>query len=82
MRISIMRAWPTRHERCEVELPDGASVQDALAASGWEIADEAACGIWGKVYARERQLRDGDRVEIYRPLTADPKAARRKRALR
>ncbi len=82
MRISLLRAWAGRHDECELDLPEGATLQDALTASCWDIADDAACGIWGKVNARDRLLRDGDRVEIYRPLTADPKAARRKRALR
>ena len=45
-------------------------------ASGW------ACGVWGKQVAPEQVLRDNDRVELYRPLLTDPKAARRERFAR
>ena len=82
MKITLLRAWPDLHDDCELELPEGATLHDALAASGWVIADDIACGIWGKVQSRERVLREGDRVEVYRPLVADPKTARRKRATR
>ena len=48
----------------------------AQAAGGW------ACGVWGKQVAPEHVLRDGDRVELYRPLLVDPKTARRERFAR
>ena len=38
-----------------------------------------ACGVWGRVQPLDHVLRDGDRVELYRPLTVDPKEARRLR---
>jgi len=82
VKIILLRAWLGRYEEQTLELADGATLQDALTQSGWEIAAEAVVGVWGKVQSRDRTLRDGDRVEIYRPLTADPKAARRKRAAR
>ncbi len=70
-----------------VELAPGATVADAIAASGIERdagidAALLACGIWSKPVARDRRLVDGDRVEIYRPLKADPKESRRRRAER
>lgn len=77
-----MRAWPERHEVLVLALPGGATVSDALHASGWALPEDAPVGIWGKVQARDKPLREGDRVEIYRPLVADPKTARRKRAAR
>jgi len=40
----------------------------------------AGVGVWGKVRANSYKLRDGDRVELYLPLTADPKEQRRQRA--
>lgn len=44
------------------------------------LADIAGYGVWGKVRPGTYTLRDGDRVELYRPLRADPKEQRRKRA--
>lgn len=59
-------------------LPAGARVAEALAAGGVV----GVCGIWGRVVAPEQLLRDGDRLEVYRPLTVDPKVARRERFAR
>ncbi len=44
--------------------------------------DAVAIGVWGKVRAADYLLRDGDRVELYRALQADPKDARRAKAQR
>jgi uncharacterized protein len=63
-----------------------ATIGDALrlAAADPEFAGidfaGSAVGIFGRVSALSQSLADGDRVEIYRPLTADPKTARRARA--
>jgi len=65
-----------------LELPQGATVRDAVAASGLLVhlpglAIEALdLGVFNRVCEAERQLEPGDRVEIYRPLQIDPKAAR------
>ena len=76
----------------ELELPDDATVAMALDAARTvlrtkapQAADEpewvdGVTGIFGEVCGRDRSLRDGDRVEVYRPLSVDPKAARRARA--
>lgn len=71
-----------------MQLPAGATLADALAASvalghlpGADFS-EADCGIWGQRVPPDRLLRDGDRVELYRPLTVDPKVARRERFAR
>lgn len=55
-----------------------ACVADALQAAGLDAA-AGACGIWGKVCTLQTPLQTGDRVELYRPLTVDPKVARRER---
>lgn len=68
-----------------LRLPAGATVAVALRASG--LVDELRAeqlaplkaGIWGRVVAGSTVLRDGDRVELTRPLTVDPKEARRLR---
>lgn len=67
-----------------LELPPGSTVADALRASGWPQAHELGpdglrCGVWGRVQPLDQMLRDGDRIELYRPLTVDPKEARRLR---
>ena len=70
---------------CELALPPGSCVADALRASGLaqrhpelKLAD-AALGIWGALASADQVLRDRDRVEVYRPLLVDPKEARRRR---
>jgi putative ubiquitin-RnfH superfamily antitoxin RatB of RatAB toxin-antitoxin module len=68
-----------------VQLPPGATVDDALRASA--VATQfpemdwgnAVLGVWGRESRTDQVLRDGDRVEIYRPLKVDPKVARRER---
>jgi uncharacterized protein len=67
-----------------LQLPPESTVADALAASGLlqrhpELGAEPAVGVWGSEQPLVHRLRDGDRVEIYRPLQVDPKEARRLR---
>jgi putative ubiquitin-RnfH superfamily antitoxin RatB of RatAB toxin-antitoxin module len=66
----------------------GATVAQALAACGWpefpaqnlaDLAASGALGLWGRKTTPEQVLREGDRVELYRPLRVDPKVARRER---
>ena len=78
LRIEVIEAWPGRIERVRLELEEGATVRTALAAAG----RPAACtvGIHGRRADLETRLAEGDRVEIYRALSADPKEARRRRA--
>jgi len=46
------------------------------------VLDEGRIGVWGKPVAADRVLAEGDRLEVYRPLTVDPKVARRERFVR
>jgi putative ubiquitin-RnfH superfamily antitoxin RatB of RatAB toxin-antitoxin module len=66
-----------------VDLPEGATVRDAVLASGWSTCcpgqEPADTGIWGRRCPPQQVLREGDRVEVYRPLLVDPKVARRER---
>jgi hypothetical protein len=67
-----------------LSLPDGATLRDALAASGVAqrhgfAIEEAVCGVWGRRQALDGRLRTRDRVEVYRGLKCDPKEARRLR---
>ena len=72
---------------CELRLPAGSCVADALRESGLaqrypglNLA-ESALGVWGTFVSADQILRDLDRVEVYRPLLVDPKEARRRRQL-
>jgi putative ubiquitin-RnfH superfamily antitoxin RatB of RatAB toxin-antitoxin module len=86
IRVSVVYADPQRQFAREIEIAAGATVDDAIAASG--ILRElpgfapAGIGVFGHRVARNAHLRDGDRVELYRPLKVDPKEARRNRAKR
>ena len=87
LRIDVVYA-PASREVCEValDLPATATVLDAVNASGLLTrfpaldVSQAGVGVWGHPAKPEQLLRDGDRVEIYRPLLADPKEVRRRRA--
>lgn len=79
LRIEVVSARSERADVVEVRLPDGATVRDALAASGLQGNH---IGIFGKRVTLETRLANGDRIEIYRPLSTDPKEARRRRATR
>lgn len=85
IRVSVVYAEPQRQIVREIDLDAGATVADAIQASGVLGAlplgfVPAGLGIFGRNVARDARLRDGDRVEIYRPLQIDPKEARRRRA--
>jgi uncharacterized protein len=68
-----------------VDLPEGATVRDAVLASGWREAcpgqepADTQFGVWGRRCPPQQVLREADRVEVYRPLLVDPKVARRER---
>lgn len=81
MRIEVARAWPRRHQFQVLELPQGATVADAVRAVGLGAdAESVGVAVFGVVATPATVLRDGDRVELLRPLLLDPKEARRRRA--
>jgi hypothetical protein len=88
MRVQVAYALATEQVVIEVELVAGVTVGDAIRASGilthFPELDLAtvAIGIFGERVALTDAVQDGDRVEIYRHLQADPKEARRRRARR
>lgn len=84
MKIGIAYATPKRQVWFDVELPDGATIQDAINRSGIlkqfpdiDLAKQKV-GIYSKLSKLDAVLNDGDRVEIYRPITCDPKTVPRK----
>jgi len=84
--IEIAYATPERQKIVEHEISKGCSVRDAVKQSGIgqyfpEIdLDNCDLGVFGKAVPPSYELLDGDRIEIYRPLIADPKEVRRQRA--
>ena len=84
--VEVCYALPARQEIATLSLSAGSTVQQAIDASGLlskfpEInLAENKVGIFAKLVKLDAPLRDKDRVEIYRPLIADPKEVRRKRA--
>src|SRR5262249_33703534 len=84
--VSIVYALPERATEIELSLASGSTIADALEKSGLAAlhpeVDLTRCpvGAFGRRVRRDRMLADGDRVEVYRPLVADPKDARRRRA--
>jgi putative ubiquitin-RnfH superfamily antitoxin RatB of RatAB toxin-antitoxin module len=81
MKVEVVLAWPRRFQAVMLELAEGATVADALARSGLQPGSEVvAHALHGVRVEATQPLRDGDRVELLRPLQADPKEARRRRA--
>ena len=86
--VSVVYALPERATEIELELPAGATVAEAITRSRIEERHpevdlaRAAVGLFGRRVRRDVVLADGDRVEVYRPLLADPNEARRRRAKR
>ena len=86
IQVEIVYARPGRQKVVRVGVREGASVREAIEQSGLlaefpEIdLEKNKLGIWNKLAKVDASLREGDRVEIYRPLIADPKEVRRLRA--
>jgi len=86
MKIFVVAAWPDRLLEQQLELPPGAPIEsirahpELLPALGqaWDTA--AQIGIFGVKAKTGQALHEGDRIELWRPLQADPKEARRARA--
>lgn len=86
IHIEVAYATPERQYIAKITVPEGTTLIEAIKQS--EITriypeldiEQADCGIWGKVKPKTTILCDGQRIEIYRPLIADPKESRRKRA--
>lgn len=86
IRVEVAFARPDEQAILTVDVPSSATIAQAIERSGImqrfpEIdLDENKVGIFGKAKALTDGLRVGDRIEIYRPLIADPKESRRQRA--
>lgn len=93
LNVEVAYALPDKQRIIELQVPEGTTAREALQRSGIarlfpEVdVDSAVLGIFSQVLgtkglpgAEDYVLKERDRVEIYRPLIADPKEARRKRA--
>jgi putative ubiquitin-RnfH superfamily antitoxin RatB of RatAB toxin-antitoxin module len=83
--VEVVLALPDRQIVRRVTLPDGATASQALEASGlrrdWPaLVDPLRLGVFSRQVTPEQRISEGDRIEVYRPLTLDPKDARRRRA--
>ena len=85
IRLLLAYASRKRQQEIAVEVPAGTTLQQGLALLARQIdgllngEQAGAAGVWGKVRPSHYALREGDRIEFYRPLQADPKQARRAR---
>ncbi len=86
LRIEVVVAWPELQVVVALDLPEGATVADAIDRSGLQQRfpdlriDPSRVGVFSEPCSMQHLVRDGDRVEIYRPLKLDPKEARRRAA--
>jgi len=88
MPVEVAYALPARQVIVRLQVPAGTTAREAVLRSAIATqfpgldAEASPLGIFGKAVADGQVLQEGDRVEIYRPLIADPKEARRARAVR
>ena len=86
IRIEVAYATPDKQTLLSLEVPPGCTVEEAIGLSGIREEfpdleqDPKAVGIFSRKVSLDYELREGDRVEIYRPLVADPKEMRKQRA--
>jgi hypothetical protein len=88
IRVEVAYALPERQAILALDVAPGTTALEAARQSGITDKfegidlDNAKMGIFGKVVSPQQILQEGDRVEIYRPLVADPKEVRKARAAR
>lgn len=88
MRVRLAYARSAAQHEISVDVPQGTTLQDALQVLARQVGElrgtddeggDVVAGVWGKLRPAHYVLREDDRIEIYRPLKADPKQARRTR---
>ena len=84
--VEVVFGRPDAQSLVSLSLQQGATVASAIASSGLaenypdEPFADLPAGIWGRVVNKGRILKDGDRVEVYRPLQLEPRESRRRLA--
>ncbi|MBA0435904.1 RnfH family protein [Stenotrophomonas maltophilia] len=82
IEVEVVLAWPQRVLSRRLQLEEGATVADAIAAAALDgTAGCPAVAVHGVLARPQQVLQQGDRIELLRPLLADPKDNRRRRAL-
>lgn len=86
INVEVAYATPAKQSLIELTVPAGSTVEQVILASGVldihpeiELAS-ASVGVWNRVVKPSVEVKNGDRVEVYRPLIADPKEVRKRRA--
>jgi len=86
MIVIVVYALADRRRVLRTEVAPGTTIGQAIVASGLlalepELRNKTLdVGVWNRRISASEAARDGDRIEVYRPLTVDPKEARRIRA--
>jgi uncharacterized protein len=86
MNVGVCYAVADRQLWMRIDVPDGSNVEQVISLSGilqqFPEIDlvQQKVGIFGKLTKLDVEIKDGDRVEIYRQITADPKQVKRRRA--
>lgn len=83
MKVELVMAWPRRYQALSLDLPENATLQQALekAGAGWaQVENVDGYAVFGINAEASTVLHEGDRIELLRPLQIDPKDARRRRA--
>lgn len=86
INIEVAYALPTKQTLLAISVVEGTTIEQAIIASSIldihsdiDLSDNKV-GIWSRMAKLKDVLNDGDRIEIYRPLIADPKEVRKRRA--
>jgi putative ubiquitin-RnfH superfamily antitoxin RatB of RatAB toxin-antitoxin module len=80
IKVDVIRAWAHAYDQVELTMSEPATVGEALVACGWSLDGISGYAVFGQCVDTGTRLRDGDRLELLRPLQVDPKDARRRRA--
>lgn len=80
MKVVVCWVRPEGVETKEAQVPEGASVVDALRAVGAEPGERDGIGVFGRRAKLDDPIGEGDRIEICAPIIVDPREARRRRA--
>lgn len=84
LHVAVAYAEPNQQAWLTIEVPEGCTVRNAITASGilerfpHIDLERQKIGIFGKVTTLDYTLNEGDRIEIYRPITCDPKQVPRR----
>lgn len=84
MKVGVVYATPAKQLWLNLDVPEGSTVKDAIEKSGIlkqfpeiDLATQKV-GVYGKATTLDAVVEEGTRVEIYRPMTADPKTVKRR----